>query len=213
MAASLGIAAATRFMSGWGLRFFDYDNDGRLDLLLANGHPDDLVDRLRLHVTYREPLLLFHNTGSGLENVSAESGPVFAQRHAARGLAIGDFDNDGGVDVLVAVNDGAPLLLHNDVGARNNWLGLKLVGKTCNSDAIGARVTWQAGDLRQSRTKTGGGSFLSAHDPRLVLGLGQRTRVDWLEVHWPLPSTRVQRFTDLPLNRYVTIVEDSPNWA
>ena len=101
----------------------------------------------------------------------------------------------------MAVNDGAPVLLHNDVGARNNWLGLKLVGKTCNPDAIGARVTWQAGDLRQTRIRTAGGSFLSAHDPRLVLGVARRSKIDWVEVRWPLPSTSVQRFTELPLNR------------
>src|SRR4029077_15006720 len=93
-APSTGIAAATSLMSGWGLKFFDYDNDGYLDLLLANGHPDDLTEKLRLNVTYKEPLLLFHNTGTGFKNVSKESGPVFARTHSARGLALGDFDND-----------------------------------------------------------------------------------------------------------------------
>ena len=207
-----GIAAATSLMSGWGLKFFDYDNDGHLDLFLANGHPDDLAEKLRLNVTYREPLLLFHNTGTGLKNVSKESGPVFTQPHSARGLAIGDFDNDGGVDVLILVNDGAPLLLRNNVGAQNNWLGLRLVGKKSNPDAIGARITWQAGDLKQSRMMVGGGSYLSSHDPRLVLGLGRRTKIDWLEVQWPQPSGLVQRFTEVPINRYVTVVEGSVKW-
>jgi hypothetical protein len=199
-------------MSGWGLKFFDYDNDGNLDLFLANGHPDDLTEKLRLNVTYRERLLLFHNTGAGFENVSQESGPVFAESHSARGLAIGDFDNDGGLDVLISVNDGAPILLHNDAAARNNWLGLRLVGTRCNPDATGARVTWQAGDLKRSSTKVGGGSFLSSHDPRVVLGLGERTKIDWLEIKWPAPSELVQRYTELPLNRYITIVEGSARW-
>jgi enediyne biosynthesis protein E4 len=212
-AAAHGIAAATRLMSGWGLKFLDYDNDGNLDLFLANGHPDDLAEKLRLHVTYREPLLLFHNTGTKLANVSSESGPVFTQPLAARGLAVGDFDNDGAVDVLISVNDGAPLLLRNNVGARNNWLGVRLVGKKANPDAVGARVTWHAGDLERTRTKVGGGSFLSSHDPRLVLGIGQRPKLDWVEVRWPQPSGLVQRFTDLPLNRYVTIVEGNAQWA
>ena len=92
----MGIGMATRWMSGWGLKFFDYDNDGDLDLILSNGFPDDLVEQLSHQVTYKEPLLLFHNQGKRFRNVSAQSGPVFAKTFAARGLAIGDFDNDGG---------------------------------------------------------------------------------------------------------------------
>src|SRR5215472_3799389 len=106
-----GIAAATERMSGWGVKFFDYDNDGELDLFIANGHPDDLINKINPAVTYSEPLLLFQNTGSGLKNISAESGPIFSRERSARGLALGDFDNDGAVDVLISVNDGAPLLL------------------------------------------------------------------------------------------------------
>jgi enediyne biosynthesis protein E4 len=206
------IGAATRLMSGWGLKFFDYDNDGKLDLFLANGHPDDLIGSLNSSVSYRETPLLFHGTGTAFTNVSGQSGPLFQQPLSARGLAIGDFDNDGAIDVLISVNDGAPLLLHNNVGTANNWLGLKLVGKKCNLDAVGARITWQAGDLKQSRMKVGGGSYLSAHDPRMVLGLGQRTKIDWLEIKWPLPSGQVQRFTGLPINRYITIIEGSASW-
>ena len=127
-------------------------------------------------------------------------------------MAIGDFDNDGAVDVLIAVNDAAPLLLRNQAGKQNHWLGLKLVGKTSNPDAIGARVSYQSGDLKRSHTKVGGGSYLSAHDPRMVLGLGQRTKIDWLEVKWPRPSRAVQRFTDVPINRYITIVEGQGKW-
>ena len=89
-------------MSGWGLKFFDYDNDGDLDLLLSNGHPDDTVDKRIEGVKFLEPMLLFHNTGKGFENVSEQSGPVFSKPLAARGMALGDFDNDGAVDVLVA---------------------------------------------------------------------------------------------------------------
>jgi hypothetical protein len=206
------LGAATRLMSGWGTKFFDYDNDGSLDLFLANGHPDDLVGSLNSSVSYREALLLFHNTGGSLKNVSRQSGPLFEEQFSARGLAVGDFDNDGALDVLISINDGAPLLLHNDAGALNNWLGLRLVGKKCNPDAVGARITWQAGDLKQSRMKVGGGSFLSSHDPRVVLGLGKRARIDWLEIKWPLPSGKIQRFTGLPVNRYITIVEGNAAW-
>jgi hypothetical protein len=139
--------------------------------------------------------------------VSAESGPVFGKQVSARGMAIGDFNNDGALDVLLSVNDGAPLLLKNNIGAKNNWVGIKLAGKKSNPDAIGARITFQAGDLHGSRVKTGGGSYLSSHDPRVVLGIGLRPRIDWIEIKWPAPSNVTERFTDLPLNRYTTLVE------
>jgi enediyne biosynthesis protein E4 len=212
VAAPTGIATATKLMSGWGLKFVDYDNDGNLDLIIANGHPDDLIEKIYDNVKYREPLLLFHNTGSGLKNVSAESGPLFSRPMSGRGLALGDFDNDGAVDVLVSNNNEAPVLLRNNVGSQNHWLGLKLVGKKANIDAIGARVSYQAGDLKKSRMKVGGGSYLSSHDPRMVLGMGQRTKIDWLEINWPQPSGLRQRLADLPVDRYITIHEGQAKW-
>ena len=202
-----GIGAATRLLSGWGLKFFDFDNDGNLDLLLCNGHPDDTIEARFSQVKYKEPMFLFRNTGSGFENVSRQSGPVFSRSVAARGMALGDFNNDGAIDVLVAVNNEAPILLRNNSGVENHWLGVRLVGRKCNPDALGALITYRAGDLKRSRFKVGGGSYLSSHDPRLVLGIGQRTRIDWLEVKWPQPSGAVERFTNLPIDQYVTIVE------
>lgn len=207
-----GIGMATRWMSGWGLKFFDYDNDGNLDLFAAGGFPDDLFDEASSAIQWRQPLLLFHNEGKTFRNVSAESGTVFAKKFPARGLAIGDFMNDGGVDVLINNNNEAPLLLRNNLGKLNNWLGVHLVGRKSNPDAIGARVSYQSGDLKRSRMKVGGGSFLSSHDPRMVLGIGQRAKIDNLEVKWPLPGGAVERFTDLPLNRYITIVEGAGKW-
>jgi hypothetical protein len=207
-----GIASATRLMSGWGLKFFDYDNDGNLDLLLSNGNPDDLIQVYHKDVDYQEPLLLFQNTGKGLRNISAQSGPVFAKNLSARGLALGDFDNDGAVDVLISTNGGAPLLLRNNAGKRNHWLGLKLIGTKSTCDAVGARVCYQAGDLRRSRMKIGGGSFLSSHDPRMVLGIGQRSTIDWVEIKWPQPSGLVQRLTDLPIDRYIIVREGQAKW-
>jgi len=211
-AAPAGVARASQMMSGWGAKFFDFDNDGLLDLLIANGHPDDLIDKITPGVTYSEPLLLFRNTGSGLQNISRDSGPAFSRELSARGLALGDFDNDGAVDVLISVNDGAPLLLRNNAGRQSHWLGLNLVGKKSNPDAIGARITYQAGDLKQSRFKVGGGSYLSSNDPRIVLGLGKREKIDWLEVKWPPPSGTIQRFVDLPIDRYINIVEGESSW-
>ncbi len=202
-----GIGAATHLLSGWGLKFFDYDNDGNLDLFLANGNPDDLIEMMHKDVSYREPLMLFHGDGKTFQNVSSESGPVFAEPMSARGLAIGDFDNDGAVDVLVSVNDAAPLLLRNTAAKENHWLGVKLVGKKSNRDAVGARISYGAGDLKRSRTKVGGGSYLSSHDPRLVLGIGKRTKIDLLEVKWPQPGGQTEKFTDLPIDTYITIIE------
>ena len=202
------VAQATRLMSGWGLKFFDYDNDGNLDLFLANGHPDDQVETYAgSDVQYRERPLLFHNEGGRLRNVSAEAGPIFARPLSARGLAIGDYDNDGRVDVLIGNNGDPPVLLKNNAAPAHGWVGLRLQGTSCNRDAVGARITWSAGGVTRSRLKNGGGSYLSAHDPRDVLGLGAARRADWVEVKWPLPSGRVERLEDVPSGRYLTVVE------
>lgn len=157
--------------------------------------------------------MLFQKNGKSLENVSAQSGPLFGLPLSARGLALGDFDNDGAVDVLITVNNGAPLLLRNLAGRKNHWLGILLVGKKSNPDAVGTAVTYQAGDLKRSRLKVGGGSYLSSHDPRIVLGLGKHEKLDWLEIKWPQPSGLVQRFTGLPVNRYIKIVEGQSHWT
>ncbi len=207
VAGTTGIGRTTRLMSGWGVKFFDYDNDGNQDLFIANGHPDDKIEVHSTHVTYKEPLLLFHNNGRSFENASASAGPAFSESFAARSMAVGDFDNDGAVDVLVAVNNGAPVLLRNLAAKANHWLGIKLVGKKANPDAIGARIIWQAGDLKRSKLKTAGGSYLASHDPREVLGIGSRPKIDRLEIRWPQPSGRVEVFTELPIDRYITIVE------
>ena len=110
---------------------------------------------------------------------------------------------------LIAINNGPPLLLKNTAARENHWLGLRLVGKKANPDAIGARIAWQTGDLKRSRLKVGGGSYLSYHDPREVLGIGKRSKIDKLEIQWPQPSKRSETFTNLPIDRYITIVEGS----
>jgi hypothetical protein len=208
---SNGIGMKVRAMSGWGMKFLDYDDDGNMDMFIVSGHPDNKVNQLHSEIQYEENPLLWRNLGRDFrqtyQNVSDQSGPVFQQVFAARGLAIGDFNNDGGVDVLMILNDGAPLLLRNNVGKLNHWLGIQLKGKVANPDAVGANVTWQAGDLKRHVYKVAGGGYLSCHDPRLILGTGSRTKIDWVEVKWPSPSTRVDRFTRLPIDRYITIVE------
>jgi len=207
-----GIGSVTTLMSGWGLKFFDYNNDGNVDLLLSNGHPDTTIDKHQQGVHYFEPMLLFENNGTSWKNVSAQSGIVFSKSIAGRGLALGDFDNDGAVDVLVAVNNGPPVLLRNTAAQRNHWLGVRLIGTKSNIDAIGAKIVYQAGDLKRHITKVGGGSYLSSHDPRIVLSLAQKTKLDWIEVHWPQPSGKIERFTSLPIDRYITIIEGQGVW-
>lgn len=203
-----GVAQATRLLSGWGLKYFDYDNDGLIDLILANGHPDDMIDSYSVQVTYKEPLLLFHqDEDRKLHNVSSQAGSAFQRRYAARGLAVGDYDNDGAIDVLIANNGAAPLLLRNNAAKGCNWLGLKLEGVHANRDAIGAKIYWTAGGKKRYRLKNNGGSYLSSHDPREVLGIGSATAIEELAIHWPEPSKQVDKFSNLAINRYIRIVE------
>jgi hypothetical protein len=207
-----GIGMTVRYMSAWGVKFFDYDNDGNLDLFIVTGHPDNKVEDRFAMVTFKEkPLLWRHNGGRDYkhtyENVSARSGTVFQTAYSGRGLIIGDFNNDGGIDALMVPNEGPPVVLRNNIGKRNHWLGIRLIGKTCNPDAVGAILTWQAGDLKRSAMKIAGGGYLSAHDPRMVLGIGPRTQMDWVEVKWPQPSGKVERLTGLPIDRYITVQE------
>lgn len=199
------IAQATRFLSGWGLRFFDYDNDGYPDLILANGHPDDMVEVQSLKVTYKEPMLLFRNVNGKFMHVSEQSGDVFKKMIPARGLSVGDYDNDGDLDVLVINNGAPPLLLRNEGGNRNNWLGLQLVATRSNPEAVGAIISWEAGGVKRSRLKIGGGSYLASHDPREILGVGKATKIDSVEIKWP--SGKVDKLTNLPINKYIKVVE------
>jgi hypothetical protein len=202
------IGSATRLLSGWGLRFFDYDNDGDPDLILANGHPDDMVEIQSLKVKYKEPLLMFENVNGTFKNVSAISGPVFSHDFPARGLSVGDYDNDGDLDVLIINNGAAPLQLRNEGGNRNNWVGLNLVATKSNPEAVGAIITWEAGGKKFRRLKTAGGSYLSSHDPREILGIGAATKIDSIEIKWP--SGRVDKLTNPPIRKYLKVVEGTP---
>jgi enediyne biosynthesis protein E4 len=199
------IGQATRLLSGWGLKFFDYDNDGDPDLILANGHPDDMVEIQAAKVKYKEPLLMFDNVNGKFKNVSAQSGEVFKRDFPARGLSVGDIDNDGDLDVLIINNGDAPILLRNEGGNRNNWLGLQLVATKSNPGAVGAVITWTAGGVKRSRLKTSGGSYLASHDPREILGVGQAAKIDGVEIKWP--SGKVDNLANPPINQYVKVVE------
>ncbi len=208
----LGIGMSTRWMSGWGLKFFDYDNDGNLDLMIANGFPDDLVDELSHQVTYKEPLLLFRNDGKSFKDVSSQSGPAFSKSFPARGLAIGDFNNDGAVDVLVSNNDGAPVLLRNNIGIEQS-LARRSSDRPEVKPGCYRRAPHVPGRRSQAQPHEGWRrQFFVRSRSALVLGIGSRTKLDSLEVKWPQPSGAVQRFTNLPLDRYITIVEGIDKW-
>ena len=180
-----GVAAMTLLHSGWGIRFFDYDNDGRKDLLIAQGHDLDTVELNFPQLRYREPMLLARNMGKGrLVDVSAQAGAVFSQPWVGRGMAVGDMDNDGRLDAVVSTNDGPVHLLINHTANGNHWLGLLLVGHTSNRDAIGATVHLTAGGGSQHATVSTAGSYLSSGDKRLHFGLGSATEAD-LDIQWP----------------------------
>jgi hypothetical protein len=201
-AGATGIAEATQMYSGWGLKFFDFDLDGDQDLIVCNGHPDDRIESINSSLKYKEPLLLFENRYGKFISLGARAGEAFTRDYPARGLAVGDLNNDGFQDVVVANNGAAPLLLRGAGATGNHWVGLHLQGQ-----AVGARVSWSAGKLKRSRLKTSGGSYLSSHDPRELLGLGAATKLDWLEVRWPAPSKHVDRFQNVAADRYYKLKE------
>ncbi len=200
------LSYSTFHASEFGAKFLDYDNDGRRDIFMAGGHVLDNIERYHPGVRFAEPKLMFHNEGSGLfTDVSNQLGPDFRTPSVGRGAAIGDFDNDGDLDILVSNNGGAPQLLRNDGGNANHWLEILLIGTRSNRDGVGARVRLSAGDLTLSDQRKGGMSYQSAQDPRLHFGLDGRTRIDVLEIRWP--SGTVTRLTGLPCDQIIAIKE------
>ena len=200
------LSYSTYHVSTFGARFMDYDNDGSRDLFLANGHVLDNIQRYHADTQYAEPKLMFRNTGRGIfENVSARLGPDFQLPRVSRGAAVGDFDNDGDLDILVN-NNGQPVqLLRNDGGNANHWLEILLIGKKSNRDGVGARVKVSASDLILYDQRKGGMSYQSAHDPRLHFGLGQRPTVDAIEILWP--SGSVTKLANLKSNQIIAVKE------
>ncbi len=195
------LALACGQYTGWGGAMFDYDNDGYLDLFVANGHA--------LHEFTEEDLLLRNNGRSPLLfiDVSATSGPYFHEKYVGRGVACGDLDNDGDIDLVVCnLNDYAKVL-RNDGGNRNNWLGVAVKKANGKTDAIGARVTVQAGSLRQIEDVVAVKGYLSQSDPRIHFGIGRPPRVDLVEIRWP--GGRVQQLRDVKVNQILKVVENA----
>ena len=191
----------------FGVKWLDYDNDGWPDLLIANGNVDNHINVMFPDQRYRQRALVLHNAGGArFTDESAALGPDLQKPIVGRGLATGDFDNDGRIDALMVDSNGPPLLLHNQGGHVGHWLGLSLVGTgRSNRDAIGARVTLTAGGRTQVKEVQTAGSYLSASDKRLLFGLGAATHIDSLTVRWP--DGRVQAMTGPQAGHYQTLRE------
>ncbi len=179
-----GLGAVAILFSGFGTRFFDYDNDGDLDIVVANGHPLDNIHLFKQGVTGSERPFLLENRGGRFEEIGSQLGAPFARQYNGRGLAVGDYDNDGDPDLLLVENGGTPALLRNDGGNRNPWIGFELAGRE-NRAVTGAQVVVTSGGHRQVKELVGGASYCSAHDSRLLFGLGANEKVDKVEVRWP----------------------------
>jgi enediyne biosynthesis protein E4 len=182
---SSGLGGMTLLNSGWGLRFFDYDNDGWKDLLVAQSHVMDTIDLTYPQLHYRQPLLLVRNTGHGFIDVSSESGSIFRQPWASRGMAIGDIDNDGRLDAVVTENGGPIHILHNEIDAQNHWLTLNLIGHKSNRDAIGAGVKIITANGEQHAIVTTCSSYLSSGEKRVHFGLGLQPVIKEIDIRWP----------------------------
>jgi len=203
-----GLARLTKNFVGWGVHYIDFDNDGNLDLLLVNGHINQGIEATRVDVKYQEPALLLRNSGkASFEDMKDRAGDTFEKSYSARGLAVGDWNNDGHVDAVFTTLNASPVLLRNDLKTQNSWIGFELQGVKSNRDAIGAKVTVKAGEAKLVRWITGGSSYLSSHDKRIVVGLGRlpSSTLVALEIRWPNGS--IQRLTGLTPGRYHHVVE------
>lgn len=200
-----GIAEITHGYLGWGIKFFDYDNDGFQDIFVANGHLMDNISVLEKHVSYPQKNLLFRNLADGtFENVISDNDGLSLKK-VSRGAAIGDYDNDGDLDILVTNCNQRADLLQNVVGNRNNWIQIQLDGLKSNRSGFGAKIKVVTGHLVQYREVNSGGSYLSFHDIRAHFGVGKAELIEMLEVRWP--SGQIDKKTELDVNQRYLVIE------
>ncbi|SRR5579884_121124 len=203
--AELALADRTGPYVAFGCKFLDYDNDGWLDLAIANGHVQDNIADIDKSAAYKQAAQLFHNVGGkSYEDVSAQAGSGFQKPIVGRGLAIGDYDNDGRVDILLVDSEGTPILLHNETPNAGHWLSCKLVGTKSNRDGIGALLTVEAGGQKLYRRCATDGSYMSASDRRVHLGLGSATSAT-ITVRWPSGTTTT--YKNVRADRVITLQE------
>ena len=201
-----GLAINSNYVA-WGCGFIDYDNDGWADIVQVNGHVYPEIDNYNFGETFKNPRLVYKNLGNGrFKDVSTEMGPGIGARFSSRGAAFGDYDNDGGMDMLILNMNDLPSLLHNVGGNRQNWIKIKLVGTKCNRTAIGARVRVTTGKHTQMDEVHSGTSVMSQSDLRLHFGLGQAEMADSIEVKWPT-TQKIEQFKQVKANQILTIRE------
>ncbi len=201
-----GVAQITILGSGWGIKFFDADNDGRRDIFAAQSHVLDTIEKTTSFLKYKQSPLLMRNTEKGFQNVSFAAGDVFQKDFSARGMAVGDLDNDGDIDIVIAQNDGTPVVLRNN-GTKNNWLGFDLRGgekSPARSEGSRIIVTDKKG-AKQTFDVSGAGSYLSANDLRVIAGLGEAGEVQAVEIRWS--SGKIQKVKNPEMNRYHLVKE------
>jgi len=205
---STGLGASTMSHSGWGAKWIDYDNDGWLDLFVAQGHVMDNIQLTEPTLRYLEPPLLLRNDQGRFSNVSPQGGSIFTTPIAARGAAFGDLDNDGRLDVAINCNDGPAIILHNRGGNGNHWLILNLTGTASNRDAIGSKIRLVSDSgQQQTRYVSTAGSYISASDKRAHFGLGSSKKIRLIEITWP--SGLVQRLESVSADQILQVKEPS----
>ena len=187
-----GLGPLTRLLAGWGVRVFDYDNDGARDMFFANSHVMDTIGLTQPHLSYRQRPLLVRWSEGRFRDVSASSGEIFGTARASRGAAFGDLDNDGDIDIVVSNCNGPAYVARNDGGNRNHWIALQLRGRRSNRDGIGARIklTSASGKVSHGLVTTAG-SYLSASDRRVLFGLGSENAAREIEILWPSGARQV----------------------
>ncbi len=202
-----GLGRATKLLGGWGMRIFDFDNDGVKDLFFANSHVMDNVARSQPHLEYRQPLLLLRQVNGRFIDVSAQSGKVFSEKWASRGAAFGDLDNDGDIDVVVATCGGPAHILLNEGGNNNDWIAFDLRGSKSNRDGLGSKLklTGASGRVQYGLASTAG-SYQSAQDRRVYFGLGDEKAVRSVEIDWP--SGIHQVITNPAVRHILTVSEE-----
>jgi hypothetical protein len=203
----IGLGEVTVPFLSWGDAFMDYDNDGWKDLLMSDGHVYPQADKYNWGTSWKQRPMLFHNVlGKSFENVPAVEGTGLADVIAGRGMAVGDLFNDGKLDAVINVMDGHPVLLRNVSTDKNHWIELKLIGGPKSPrDAVGTTVYLTAAGMKQREDVISGGSYLSSNDMRPHFGLGQATKIDDIEIHWP--DGKVEHATVPGIDRIVTISE------